>query len=121
MTIWSAKASSYALNLRAGPRSKTKMKTRIENAPKRKLKPVEVTIAVTKFADVLAVDKPQGSRDTKYTMKLGRKDPRAVIKGDNIYIKRPGATIRFTITSARAGRTRYFPVGITFVREGDRN
>ena len=97
------------------------MKTRIEKAPTRTAKPIEVTIMVRKFKDVLATEPSRGDRGTEYVMKLGRKDPRAVIKGDDIYVKRPGAMIRFTITSSAADKQRYYPIGIGFVREGDRN
>jgi hypothetical protein len=96
------------------------MKTTIETTSSMIVKPVEVTIAVTKFKDVLA-DAQRDGCGTMYTMKLGRKDPRAEIRGDDIYIQRPGAPIRFTIASARADRKRYYPVGIAFVREGGRN
>jgi len=97
------------------------MKTSIKKTSTRTVNPVEVTIAVTKFKDVLASDAPRNGCGTEYTMKLARKDPRAVIKGDDIYIKRPGAPIRFTITSSAAGKQNYYPVGIAFVREGDRS
>ena len=79
-----------------------------------------MTIAVTKFKDVLATDSA-GSRGTEYTMKLAKSDPRAAIKGDDIYVKRPGAMLRFTIASSGADAERYFPVGVAFVREGDDN
>ena len=96
------------------------MKTSIKNASARKLNPVEVTIAVTKFNDVLAAGAARGGGGTEYTMKLGKRHPRALIKGNDIYIKHPGATLRFTIASSGADKQRYYPVGIAFVREGDR-
>lgn len=97
------------------------MKTPIAKIPARKRNPIDVVIAVTKFKDVLASDTPRGGRGTEYIMKLASKDPRVEIKGNAIYVKPPGAVLRFTIISARGQKTRYFPVGITFVREGDRN
>jgi hypothetical protein len=54
-------------------------------------------------------------------MKLRRNDPRAYIKGDDIYVKRPGAPIRFTLVSPATDKDSYYPAGITFVREGDRS
>ncbi len=81
--------------------------------------PVEVVIAVTRFKDVLAPEAAGASRDTEYTMKLQQPHPRAVIKGNGIYVKRPGAILRFTIASTGTDRQRYFPVGIAFVRDGN--
>ena len=77
-----------------------------------------MTIAVTKFKDVLA-DRAAGG--TEYVMELAKPDARAAIKGDDIYVKRPGALLRFTIASAGADKKQYFPVGVAFVREGDDN
>ena len=83
-------------------------------------KPVEVSIAVTKFRDVLAGETPRGGRDTEYAMKLRKRDPRAYIKGDNIYVLRPGTTLRFILTPAANAKESFYPAGITFVREGER-
>jgi hypothetical protein len=83
-------------------------------------KPVEVSIAVTKFRDVLADETPRGGRDTEYAMKLRKRDPRAYIKGDNIYVLRPGTTLRFTLALAADRKETFYPAGITFVREGER-
>lgn len=94
------------------------MKTTTVNASSKKRNPVEVTIAVTKFNDVLATSESRDRCETAYIMKLRRADPRATIKGDNLYIRRPGADLRFTIGAADGAREKYFPVGITFVREG---
>ena len=94
------------------------MKTRIKNASAKEQKPIEVTIAVTKFRGVLADGAAPGGRGTAYAMKIGNEDPRVMIKGDDIYIKRPGATLRFTIGSATGDRQWYYPVGVAFVREG---
>ena len=84
-------------------------------------KPVEVLIAVTKFRDVLSAEPSRDRRDTEYAMKLRRRDPRAYIKGDNIYVLRPGTTLRFTIGSAGGARETFYPAGITFVREGEKS
>jgi len=97
------------------------MNTRIEKASARTPKPVEVTITVRKFKDVLVTAAARGGRATDYAMKLGSNDPRAEIKGNDIYIKRPGATLRFTIASSAADQMRYYPIGISFLREGDRS
>ncbi len=97
------------------------MKTRPGIAAARELGPVEVTITVTKFRPVLAVQGEGGGRPSDYVMKLARRDPRAVIKGDDLYIRRPGAAIRFTIAAAAGDKERYFPVGIAFVREAADN
>jgi hypothetical protein len=98
-----------------------KMKTRIAAASATASKPVDVVIGVTKFRDVLANETSRGCRDTDYTMQLRRADSRAYIKGDDIHVRRPGAPIRFTVTSSPNDKDHYFPVGITFVREDDRS
>jgi hypothetical protein len=95
------------------------MKSRTGKATRRDTKPVEVVVAVTKFIDVLAAKTPRGVRGTAYIMKLAANDQRAEIKGDDIYIKRP-APIRFTFLPSAADKKQYYPVGITFLREGDR-
>jgi len=91
----------------------------IKNLSASNQQPVEIVIAVTRFKDVLAGEAGGGA--TGYSLKLRRPDPRAAIRGNAIYIKRPGATLRFTFAAAAGGRARYFPAGITFVRTGDRN
>ena len=80
-----------------------------------------MTVTVTKFKDVLATDAARGGRGTEYAIKLAKRDPRAVIKGDDIYVKRPGAALRFTIASSLSDKNRYYPVGIAFVREAEDN
>ncbi len=97
------------------------MKTSSLKSSARKSKPVEVVITVSNFNDVLAVDTSPNCRDTDYTMKLRRKDPRADIKGDDLYIKHPGAPIRFTIASSAEDKEKYYAIGITFLREGQRS
>jgi hypothetical protein len=94
------------------------MKTTLVKAPLATEKPVDVRITVTKFKDVLAQDKSGRNRDTGYTMRLGRKHPLAAVKGDELFIRRPGARIHFTIGSSAGDTEKYFPVGITFLREG---
>jgi len=96
------------------------MKTRAGIASTRELGPVEVTITVTKFRAVLG-SQGEGGRPSDYAMKLARRDPRATIKGDDLYIRRPGAAIRFTIAASAGAKARYFPVGIAFVREATDN
>jgi len=97
------------------------MKTKNERVSARKIKAVEVTITVTKFRDVLGKEPARGGRNTEYTMELRRADPRAYIKGEDLYVKRPGAPIRFTLASGSGDKASYYCAGITFVREGDRN
>jgi hypothetical protein len=95
------------------------MKTRNVTASATTTKPVEIRITVTRFREVLAPGKT--SPCTTYTMDLARKDPRAYIKGDDLYIKGPGAGIRFTLASSAADKKSYYPIGIAFVRESTRN
>lgn len=97
------------------------MKTSKVNLPSTTEKPVDVRITVTKFKDVLARDKSGQRRDTEYTMRLGRKHRLAAIKDDNLLIRPPGAMIRFTIGSSASDSEKYYPVGITFLREGEKN
>ncbi len=97
------------------------VKTRTQSTSTRKQNPVEVTITVTKFKDVLVTDAARGGRGTEYTIKLAKRDPRVVIKGDDIYVQRPGAVLRFSVASSRADKNRYYPVGIAFVREAEGN
>ena len=91
------------------------MKSSIE---KTKLSPVDVELSVTGFKDVFT-DESRQNGGTAYTMKLKRKHPRAKIIGDDIYVRRPGATLRFTVESSNGDKETYYPVGIAFVREGD--
>lgn len=94
------------------------MTTSIAPTPANEPNPVDITIEVTKFQDVLARGTSDGGRDTSYAMTMPQKDPRAHIQDENIYIKRPGAPLRFSVTSADVSKERYFPVGIAFVRDG---
>jgi len=83
--------------------------------------PAEVTITVTKFKDVLATAASKTSRDTDYVMSMSKEHPGVYLKGDILFVKPPGATIRFTITSLPGDKESYFPVGIAFVREGEKS
>jgi hypothetical protein len=94
------------------------MKTNPKNVSASKMGPVEVTIAVKKFKDVLATSAARGG-GTGYAMKLRKGHPLAVIKGNDIHVKGPGATLRFTIASSGGDKNQYYPIGIAFVREGD--
>jgi hypothetical protein len=51
-------------------------------------------------------------------MRMRRPHPGVSIKDDVVYVRPPGAIIRFTITSAAGDIEKYYPAGITFVREG---
>jgi len=97
------------------------MKTRVAVASARKLGPVEVIITVAKFRGVLATEGERGGRPSDYAMRLARRDPRATIKGDDLYIRRPGAAIRFAVAPAAGDKGSYFPTGIAFVREASDN
>ena len=77
----------------------------------------EIKISVTQFKDVFAGD----SCGTDYRMKMISKNPRVFIDGDVIYVKPPAVTIRFTIASSPGDKERYFPIGITFVRQSEHN
>ena len=80
-------------------------------------RPVEVTLLVARFRDVLGSKPTRDGNRTAYVMKLARRDPRAVIKGDTLYLTGP-TSVRFTLLSPRGDRRRYYPLGISFVREG---
>jgi hypothetical protein len=81
--------------------------------------PIEVVITVTQFKDVLATS--DRKRDTDFQMKMGKEDPRAYVDGANLFIKPPGAPVRFSVDSAPGDSENYYPVGITFVREREHN
>lgn len=89
---------------------------KIAKAVARILPPAEVVITVTKFRPVLSPEL-RGDRDTSYTMRLKRPHRRVAIKDDTVCVDAPGATIRLIIASADGDKTKYFPAGITFVRE----
>ncbi len=56
-------------------------------------------------------------RDTGYTMRLKRPHPRVALKNDILVVKAPGAVIRLTIAAPAKEKMKYYPAGITFVRE----
>lgn len=89
---------------------------KIAKAVARILSPAEVVITVTKFQPVLSPEL-RGDRDTAYTMRLKRPHRRVSLKDDTICVDSPGATIRLTIASAAGDKIKYYPAGITFVRE----
>ena len=80
------------------------------------LSPAEVVITVTKFQPVLSSEL-RGDRDTAYIMRLKRPHRHVSLKDDIIFVEAPGAAIRLTIASAAGDKNRYYPAGITFVRE----
>jgi hypothetical protein len=83
--------------------------------------PVDVVLTVTRFKPVLATKSSRGGNGTEFTMKLARRDPRAFVKGDELYVNRPGAPVRFTLASVRGDSQRYYPLGIAFVRLGEKS
>lgn len=80
------------------------------------VRPAEVIITVTEFRPVLS-SKVRGARDTAYTMRLKKAHRNVSLKDDIICVDAPGATIRLTIASAVGDKTKYYPAGITFVRD----
>jgi hypothetical protein len=79
--------------------------------------PVEVIVSVTRFRQAVATKNRPGGK-TEVVMKLARTDPRASIKGDVLFISRPNTAVRFTLRGAGATREQYYPLGISFLREG---
>ncbi|HEY4301826.1 MAG TPA: hypothetical protein VGM73_13195 [Candidatus Didemnitutus sp.] len=99
---------------------KIAVKSAARGVARRPSGPIEILLVVLKFNDVLQNDTP-GEGGTEYAMRLRRDDPRARIEGTDLIVRRPGGLIRFTIASATDDRARYYPVGITFLREGARS
>jgi hypothetical protein len=95
------------------------MKTRTQKSAASAKDPIEVSISLRRFVDVLTTVAGRTCRGTEYAMKLKRKDPRAYIRGDIIYVRPPGGVIRFTINSVAGDKDLYYPTGITFLREGE--
>jgi hypothetical protein len=95
------------------------MKTRTQRTAASARNPIEVSIFVRRFVDVLTTVAGRTCRGTEYVMKLRRKDPRAFIRGEIIYVRPPGGVIRFTISSVAGDKDLYYPTGITFLREGE--
>jgi hypothetical protein len=83
--------------------------------------PAEIKMTVTRFKDVLASASSGTARGTGYEMKLSAEHPSVSIKGDVIYVKSPGAGLRFTMAAAPGDRESYYPIGIAFVRAGKGN
>ena len=90
------------------------MATKQKKAPANRPYPAEVKLTVTRFIDVLASESTGAGRGTTYLMKLTGRHPL-------VYIKSPGATLRFTLASTGRDKETYFPVGITFVRQSKCN
>jgi hypothetical protein len=78
--------------------------------------PIDVIVSVVRFKDILEAKAARGGILTEYVMKLARRDPRAFIKGDDLYINRP-APVRFTLTAGSRDRNQYYPLGISFLRQ----
>lgn len=76
-------------------------------------KPVDVTVVIRKFEKIIDTGKPI----TAFVLKLPQKDPRVLVRGDVIYVKGPRTTIRFTIGNSSGEKTKFFPTGITFLRQ----
>ncbi len=83
--------------------------------------PAEILVTVTNFLDVLTPGNPRGGRITGFKMKMKGKHPHVSLKGEDIVVQRPGATIRFALAAPAKGGEKYFPIGITFVREAEHN
>lgn len=96
------------------------MATTRSKSPKSRLSYAEIRIDVIDFRDVLD-NTSTDCRGTNYALKLVKRHPLVYIKEGFIHVRSPGATIRFTIASARGDKGNYFPMGITFVREGLKN
>ena len=92
------------------------MQKSFSKSAKRSTGPVRVVLTVTKFNDVLT-----DTCATEYVMQLARNDRRVRIKDDNISIAPPGATIQFTLKSGPRDKDTYYPLGISYVRDGNRN
>jgi len=98
--------------------SKKKLSKRAVRAPvKRVAGPIEVELVVTKFNDVLA-GCANGAAGTGYVMKLRRATTRARIVGNDLFVRKPGGLILFSIASMPGDAERYYAAGVTFVREG---
>jgi hypothetical protein len=81
-------------------------------------RPVEVIVAVTRFREALSTKSRQGGK-TEVVMKLASTDPRAFVKGDVLIIRCPNTSVRFALRGTGASRDRYYPLGISFLREND--
>ena len=50
-------------------------------------------------------------------MRMKRPHRRVSLKDDTLFVNAPGVTIRLTIASSAGDKIKYYPAGITFVRE----
>lgn len=75
------------------------------------VQPVDITVLIRKFEQVIDTGKPI----TAFALKLPRKNPRVLVRGDVIYVKGPRTTLRFTIGNSSAEKTNFYPTGITFL------
>jgi hypothetical protein len=79
-----------------------------------------VKLTVTGFRDIFSPTSKKQNRLTGYQMELVP-DTAGKVRRDNdtIFVKRPGAMIRFEIASSQKEET-YYPVGIMFLRKTPR-
>lgn len=89
--------------------------SKVKVAPKA-IGPAEVIITVKEFRPVLSPELRE-ARDTSYTMRMKRPHRRVSLKDDTLFVNAPGVTIRLTIASSAGDKIKYYPAGITFVRE----
>ena len=82
---------------------------------------VEVALTVTRFRKVLHSTGLGAGRGTGYVMTLLQPNDLVRIKDNVIYVKAPGAAIRFILGAAAGAKENYFPNGITFLRRSKRN
>jgi hypothetical protein len=97
---------------------------KIMNTPKgadRASVPAEIVITVKKFRAVLSAQEARDVRATDYVMRMKRKHPRVSLQNDTVFVRAPGAVIRLTVASSAGDKERYYPAGITFVRENGRD
>ena len=83
-------------------------------------KPAEIRMSVVRFEDVLDGETQHTCRKTGFEMALVGSPTNVSLKGDIIYVKAPGATIRFTLVSLKEDKEHYYPIGITFFRTDKR-
>lgn len=86
------------------------------NVALKAIAPAEVVLTVTQFRPVLSPE-VRGLPSTDYKMCLKKPHRRVSLKDDTLVVKHPGTTIRLTIASSVDDKTKYYPAGITFVRE----
>ena len=76
---------------------------------------VKVALTVTKFRDVFS----ERDAKTEYKLSLNGKYNRVRLDGDTLYIQPPGAVLQFTLLSTHEDRENYYPLGISYVRDGE--